>query len=68
MRFLFTGDMEREEEQEVLNEIPAKYLETDILKVAHHGSATSTSEDFLRGGGSGGSGDLLRKRKFLRTS
>ena len=44
--FLFTGDAEREEEQEILD---AGYpLESTVLKVGHHGSANSTTYPFLR--------------------
>lgn len=44
--FLFTGDAEREEEQDILN---AGYtLDSTVLKVGHHGSETSTSYVFLR--------------------
>lgn len=44
--FLFTGDAEREEEQEILN---AGYdLSSTILKVGHHGSKNSTTYPFLR--------------------
>lgn len=44
--FLFTGDAEREEEQEILN---AGYdLSADVLKVGHHGSKNSTTYPFLR--------------------
>ena len=44
--FLFTGDAEREEEQEILD---AGYaLQSTVLKVPHHGSASSTSYPFLR--------------------
>lgn len=44
--FLFTGDAEREEEQDILN---AGYpLKSTVLKVGHHGSDTSTSYPFLR--------------------
>ena len=44
--FLFTGDAEREEEQEILE---AGYdLSCTVLKVGHHGSDTSTSYPFLR--------------------
>ncbi|MGG7142579.1 ComEC/Rec2 family competence protein [Clostridium nigeriense] len=43
--FLFTGDAEEEVEQEVLaNNLN---LKSDVLKVGHHGSSTSTSETFL---------------------
>ena len=45
-KILFTGDIEKEAEQEIL-----KYnnldLKCDILKLAHHGSKTSSSLDFL---------------------
>lgn len=44
--FLFTGDAEREEEQELLD---AGYtLQSTVLKVGHHGSSSSTSYPFLR--------------------
>lgn len=44
--FLFTGDAERDEEQDILN---AGYdLRADVLKVGHHGSDSSTSYSFLR--------------------
>jgi competence protein ComEC len=45
-RFLFTGDAEREEETELL-QAHAADLRADYLKVGHHGSRTSTSEEFL---------------------
>ena len=44
--FLFTGDAEREEEQDVIN--TGYDLSADVLKVGHHGSDTSTSYTFLR--------------------
>ena len=44
--FLFTGDAEREEEQDILE---AGYtLDSTVLKVGHHGSANSTTYPFLR--------------------
>lgn len=44
--FLFTGDAEREEEQDIL---AAGYtLQSTVLKVGHHGSANSTTYPFLR--------------------
>ena len=44
--YLFTGDMEILSEQELLNK---NYdLNCDVLKVPHHGSNSSTSEDFLK--------------------
>jgi competence protein ComEC len=42
-RFLFTGDLETEEEKEMLDILGP----TDILKVAHHGSRYATSCEFL---------------------
>ncbi len=43
--FLFTGDAEKEEEQEILD-IGAD-IDCDVLKVGHHGSNTSSSSKFL---------------------
>lgn len=44
--FLFTGDAEAQEEELLLAETPS-LLNVDLLKVAHHGSATSSTEAFL---------------------
>ena len=46
VRFLFTGDAEREEEQWLL-ERDALALRADVLKVAHHGSSTSSTAAFV---------------------
>jgi len=43
--FLLTGDIEKEVEQRLLNQ--GWNLESDILKVAHHGSKTSSSYNFI---------------------
>ncbi|BDG36853.1 ComE operon protein 3 [Parageobacillus caldoxylosilyticus] len=43
--WLFTGDIEEAGEKELVNAFPR--LKADVLKVAHHGSATSTTELFL---------------------
>lgn len=43
--FLFTGDAEKLAEREIL--ASGADIRSDILKVGHHGSDTSTSEDFL---------------------
>lgn len=43
--FLFTGDAEKDEETEILNN--NENIHSDVLKVGHHGSSTSTSESFL---------------------
>ncbi len=44
--YLFTGDAEKEVEEELIEN--SVYLESDVLKVGHHGSKTSTTENFLR--------------------
>lgn len=44
-RWLFTGDLEVEGERHLIKNYPN--LKVDYLKVAHHGSKTSTSEEFL---------------------
>ena len=44
--FLFTGDAEREEEQDIIDRGYA--LDSTVLKVGHHGSETSSSYVFLR--------------------
>lgn len=41
------GDIELEAENNILKLYDKDKLEADILKVAHHGSKTSTSENFL---------------------
>ncbi len=45
INLLLTGDAEREAEQEMLND--PGLLASHILKVGHHGSWTSSTEDFL---------------------
>ncbi len=50
---LFTGDIEAEGEQRLLDEYETSSLlgeneKCDFLKVAHHGSSTSTGSDFLQ--------------------
>lgn len=44
-RFLFTGDISSKREESMVNS--DKELKCDVLKVAHHGSKYSSSEDFL---------------------
>ncbi len=44
--FLLTGDIEKVVEEEILKE--GFDVNVDILKVAHHGSNTSNSEEFLQ--------------------
>jgi len=44
--FMFTGDAEREAENIILNR--GYNLKSDVLKVGHHGSSSSTSYQWLR--------------------
>lgn len=44
--FLFTGDIEKETEQQLLQQ--PENLICDVIKVAHHGSRTSSIENFVR--------------------
>lgn len=44
---LFTGDIEVEAEKE-LEQVYGKKLKADILKIAHHGSKTSSREKFIK--------------------
>lgn len=44
-RFLFTGDIEKDGEKAILES--GAELKCDVLKVAHNGSDTSTSDEFL---------------------
>ncbi|MGZ0086454.1 DNA internalization-related competence protein ComEC/Rec2 [Caldibacillus thermoamylovorans] len=46
LTWLFAADIEKEAEQDLVRAYP--HLRADVLKVAHHGSATSTTEPFLR--------------------
>ncbi|HHV27784.1 MAG TPA: MBL fold metallo-hydrolase [Tissierellia bacterium] len=43
--FLFTGDAEKTSEKEMIGK--GYDLTADVLKVGHHGSSTSTTEEFL---------------------
>ncbi len=43
---LFTGDMTDSEERDVINKY-GKKIDSDILKVAHHGSNTSSTKEFI---------------------
>ncbi|GGC82837.1 DNA internalization-related competence protein ComEC/Rec2 [Enterococcus wangshanyuanii] len=45
-RFLFTGDLEKEGERQLLTNYPN--LKIDVLKVGHHGSKTSTDDTFIK--------------------
>ncbi|WP_162849667.1 DNA internalization-related competence protein ComEC/Rec2 [Anaeroplasma bactoclasticum] len=45
-KYMFTGDMTEDEENDLVNKYGVS-LDSDILKVAHHGSDTSSSKAFL---------------------
>ncbi len=45
-KFLFTGDLERDGEAQLLQDYPK--LEVDILKAGHHGSKTSSEPRFVQ--------------------
>lgn len=44
-RWLFTGDLEAEGEKDLIKSFPS--LKVDYLKIGHHGSSTSSTEEFL---------------------
>ncbi len=46
MDVLFTGDIEKQTEQDLVKR--GAPLDAEVLKVAHHGSKTSSSPDFVR--------------------
>lgn len=47
---MFTGDIEEEAEKAILEQYSNNInkLQANILKIAHHGSKTSTTDDFLK--------------------
>ncbi|MBE6606978.1 MAG: MBL fold metallo-hydrolase [Ruminococcaceae bacterium] len=46
-RYIFTGDAEEKAEKEILSHYSKSELSSDLLKAGHHGSRTSTSDEFL---------------------
>ncbi len=44
-KFLLTGDVEKETEEKLLQN--PSFLQADVVKVAHHGSRTSSTENFV---------------------
>lgn len=44
---MFTGDAEKEAEEEILTSIKNKDLKCNVLKSGHHGSSTSSSKTFV---------------------
>lgn len=47
IKIMVTGDLLEEDENEILRHYPPEILHCDVLKVAHHGSKSSSSEAFL---------------------
>lgn len=45
--FMFTGDAEKESEEEILAHTSKKKLHANVLKLGHHGSRTSNSQEWL---------------------
>lgn len=45
--FLFTGDAEHPSEEDMLKVNKASAFKADVIKLGHHGSSTSSSDDFL---------------------
>ena len=45
---LLTGDIGKNEEQNLIQNYDEKTLQSDVLLVAHHGSLTSSAENFLQ--------------------
>lgn len=44
---LFTGDLEKEGEYELISKLP-ELKNIDLLKAGHHGSKTSSTEEFIK--------------------
>lgn len=44
-KFIFTGDAEKEVEEDIIN--TKINIDADLMKMGHHGSTTSSSEEFL---------------------
>ena len=47
VRMMFTGDAEKLQENDILESYSFVDLDCDFLKMGHHGSSTSSSEDFM---------------------
>ena len=45
---LFTGDIEKEAENKLIEKYSKDILKSTVLKVGHHGSNTSSTEDFIK--------------------
>lgn len=66
---LFTGDIEKEAENNLINTYKnTNKLNASILKVAHHGSKTSSQENFIKEVNPKVAVIRSRKKQFIRTS
>ena len=45
---IFTGDIEKEAEEKILELYNERQLSATVLKVAHHGASTSSTEEFIK--------------------
>jgi hypothetical protein len=63
--FLFMGDAEKDAENDIMS--TGVELDSDVLKVGHHGSSTSSGKDFVAAV-HGRRGHPLRRRERLRPS
>lgn len=45
---MFTGDAQKEVEEKILKDYKPADLKSDVLKVGHHGSKTSSSDAFVK--------------------
>jgi len=45
---IFTGDIEEIAEKKIVQKVDDRLLSADILKVAHHGSKTSSTQEFIQ--------------------
>lgn len=45
--FIFMGDAEKEEEEMMIENFSKNQLDCDVLKIAHHGSTSSNSDEWL---------------------
>lgn len=46
--FMFTGDAGHESEEDMLSKHSASAFRSDVIKLGHHGSSTSSSEKFIK--------------------
>ncbi len=47
IKMLFMGDAEKSNETELINRCGAAYINSDLIKIGHHGSSTSSASYFL---------------------